>query len=62
MTTKKMYCLFDKYGKAHSEYLSHTRKGVEEIINKTWLLPKTWREWYRAGWRIKKVNVTIELR
>ena len=60
--TETMYCLFNWKGEPELNYLSYYRYIVQEQWMKNWdeqgALGK-WRHWYRKGWRIKKVEITI---
>jgi hypothetical protein len=63
MTTEIQYCIQGPDGGLKASIRSQWRKSVE--IEWLSICPeqkkKVWRYWYRHGWRIKKVKVTIEI-
>lgn len=56
----KMYCLVNPAGTFLMYTLSDQRKGVVHEMTKVWP-SHNWKGWYGNGWRIRKVNVTIEI-
>jgi len=56
-----MYCLFSSKGKPTFTSMSRSRSAVERKWLGVWNVGKLteWKFWYRRGWRIKKVEVTI---
>lgn len=63
MKTETMYCLFNFKGEPNLTTLSYYRYIVEETWMKNWDEDKScgeWIHWYRKGWRIKKVLITLE--
>lgn len=55
-----MYCLFNPKGEMMPSHLNYYRKRIEE----NWLMfcsDENWGNWYRKGWRIKKVSVVLTL-
>lgn len=56
---EEMYCIIDPKGRENLAFLRYFRKTVETDFLKNWE-NKNWKEWYRHGWRIKKVRVTIK--
>jgi len=59
--TEIQYCVTDPEGKYRFYTLSHYRKDAVTKFLKLWREDlKKWKSWYRKGWRVRKVLVTVE--
>lgn len=64
--TEIRFALIDPNGKINTHMISLWRKGVATQWCKVWDVEKNpkfndWKHWYRKGYRIRKIRVTIEL-
>lgn len=58
-----MYCLFDPNGKPNFSFIAYSRKTVEDKWLDVWIPDlRNWRKWYRQGYRIRKVKVSVEIK